>query len=146
MEEVIPDHFHVVRQLRVTSLDQFEQAAQELRQAIETTPELKDFKQSLIIDQTSEGLRIQIADQDKVAMFPLGGSQMYPQARELLGKVVLAIAKLPHKISVVGHTDSAPFAQPGEGVAYDRPATPGEARMLRLQARGAQGAGLLIAL
>jgi len=29
-------------------------------------------------------------------------------------------------------TDSAPFAQPGEGVAYDRPATPGEARMLRL--------------
>ena len=89
---------------------QFEQAAQELRQAIETTPELKDFKQSLIIDQTSEGLRIQIADQDKVAMFPLGGSQMYPQARDLLAKIVLAIAKLPHKISVVGHTDSAPFA------------------------------------
>ena len=89
---------------------QFEQAVQELRQAIETTPELKDFKQSLIIDQTSEGLRIQIADQEKVAMFPLGGSQMYPQARELLAKIVLAVSKLPHKISVVGHTDSAPFA------------------------------------
>lgn len=89
---------------------QFEKAVEELRQAIETTPELKDFKQSLIIDQTAEGLRIQIADQDKVAMFPLGGSQMYPQARELLGKIVLAVSKLPHKISVVGHTDSAPFA------------------------------------
>jgi chemotaxis protein MotB len=63
-----------------------------------------------VIDQTSEGLRIQIADQEKVAMFPLGGSQMYPQARELLAKIVLAIGNLPHKISVVGHTDSAPFA------------------------------------
>ncbi len=28
-------------------------------------------------------------------------------------------------------TDTAPFATPGEGVVYDRPPTPGEARMLR---------------
>jgi len=88
---------------------QFEAAAQELKQALETTPELKDFKQSLMIDQTSEGLRIQIVDQEKVAMFPLGGSQMYPQARELLRKVVLAVDRLPHKISVMGHTDAAQF-------------------------------------
>src|SRR3546814_10661028 len=35
---------------------------------------------------------------------------MYPQARELLRKVVLTVDRLPHRISVVGHTDSAPFA------------------------------------
>src|SRR3546814_5552366 len=43
-------------------------------------------------------------------MFPRGSSQMYPQARELLRKVVLTVDRLPHRISVVGHTDSAPFA------------------------------------
>src|SRR3546814_12790758 len=43
-------------------------------------------------------------------MFPRDSSQMYPQARELLRKVVLTVDRLPHRISVVGHTDSAPFA------------------------------------
>ncbi|MFN4090316.1 MAG: flagellar motor protein MotB [Alphaproteobacteria bacterium] len=94
----------------IAERQQFEQAVQELRQALATTPELEAFKQSLVIDQTAEGLRIQIVDQDKVAMFPLGGAQMYPEVRELLRKVVLAVEGLPHKIAVFGHTDAAPFA------------------------------------
>jgi len=37
-------------------------------------------------------------------------------------------------------TDTAPFAQPGEGVLFDRPPTPGEARMLRFL----QGADIVV--
>src|SRR3546814_12648331 len=77
----------IARAAALAERQQFEQAVQELRQALETTPELEDFKQSLVVDQTSEGLRIQIVDQDKVAMFPRGTSQMYPQPRDLLRTV-----------------------------------------------------------
>ncbi len=63
-----------------------------------------------MIDQTPEGLRIQIVDQDRVSMFPGGSGQMYPQTRQLVQQVAKALAKLPNKLSISGHTDGTPFA------------------------------------
>lgn len=88
----------------------FNQAQRELRQAIETSPELKQLAQNLIVDQTPEGLRIQIVDQAKVSMFPLGSAVPNPQARKLLAAVARVIAKLPNRIAVSGHTDSTPYS------------------------------------
>jgi chemotaxis protein MotB len=56
---------------------QFEQAEMTLRQAIQGIPELAQLADSLMIEQTPEGLRIQILDQANYSMFPLGSSQMY---------------------------------------------------------------------
>ncbi len=89
---------------------QFQQAANEIRQAIQSIPELQPLAQNLMIDQTPEGLRIQIVDQDRVSMFPGGSSQMYPQTRQLVIQVAQALSKLPHKLSISGHTDATPFA------------------------------------
>ncbi|PWC39681.1 flagellar motor protein MotB [Azospirillum sp. TSO35-2] len=88
---------------------QFQQAATEIRQAIQSVPELEPLAQNLMIDQTPEGLRIQIVDQDRVSMFPGGSGQMYPQTRQLVQQVAKALAKLPNKLSISGHTDSTPF-------------------------------------
>src|SRR3546814_12116117 len=99
----------IARAAALAERQQFEQAVQELRQALETTPELEDFKQRLVVDQTSEGLRIPFVDQDKVAMFPRGSSQLYPQALELPRQVALTVDRLPHSISFVDPTDSHPF-------------------------------------
>ena len=88
---------------------QFKQAEAAIKQAIESVPELKQLAQNLLVDQTEEGLRIQIVDQDKASMFPTGSSQMYDNTRKLLGLVAQAVAKMPNKISIRGHTDSIPY-------------------------------------
>lgn len=90
---------------------QFQETAAALRQAIQQVPELKDLQKSLLIEQTPEGLRIQLVDQDRLSMFPSGSSQMYPKTQELLQLVAKVISKLPNKLSITGHTDSTPFSQ-----------------------------------
>lgn len=87
----------------------FKKVENQLRQAIQDVPELKGLADSLIIDQTPEGLRIQIVDQDKREMFPIGSAQMYDYTQQLLAMVAKAISQLPNKIAVTGHTDSAKY-------------------------------------
>jgi len=89
---------------------QFQEAAEELRQAIQQVPELKDLAQNLIVDQTPEGLRIQIVDQEGYSMFPAGSAKMFPQTSQLMALVAQAVSKLPNKLSVSGHTDGIPFS------------------------------------
>ena len=88
---------------------QFEAAEAELRQAMQDVPELADLSDSLIIDQTPEGLRIQIVDQERLSMFPIGSAEMFDRTAQLIGLVSQAIADLPNDVSVKGHTDSTPF-------------------------------------
>jgi len=89
---------------------QFAAAEFALRQAIQDVPELKNLADNLLIDRTPEGLRIQIVDQEKRSMFPLGSAQMADNAQKLLGLVALVVQKLPNKVSITGHTDAAPYA------------------------------------
>ena len=85
-------------------------AERELREAIENVPALAQLAESLIIDHTPEGLRIQIVDQEKLSMFPLGSSAMYDHTKTLLGHVSTVIQSLPNRLSVSGHTDALPYA------------------------------------
>jgi chemotaxis protein MotB len=88
---------------------EFEKAEAVLRQAIQSVPELKDLADSVKIDQTPEGLRIQLLDQDKMSMFAKGSARMEEYTRKLLGLVAQAIKPLPNKLSLSGHTDSIPY-------------------------------------
>ncbi len=88
---------------------QFDKAASELRQAIESVPSLRRLAKSLLIDNTPEGLRIQIVDQKGLAMFPSGSAKMYLHTRKVLELVAKVINTMPQKISISGHTDSVKF-------------------------------------
>jgi chemotaxis protein MotB len=88
---------------------EFEKAEAVLRQAIQSVPELKELADSLKIDQTPEGLRIQLLDQDKLSMFTKGSSRMEEHTRRLMGLVATAIKGLPNKLTLSGHTDSIPY-------------------------------------
>ncbi|MCW2247056.1 chemotaxis protein MotB [Azospirillum fermentarium] len=100
-------------QIQKTEAQQFQQAASEIRQAIQSIPELEPLAQSLMIDQTPDGLRIQIVDQDRISMFPGGSAQMYGPTRALMGQLAKALSKLPNRLSISGHTDSTPFTNGG---------------------------------
>ena len=95
--------------------EQFDKAEQELKEALETLPEFQQLAQSLMVDDTPEGLRIQIVDQDGLAMFPSGSSAMYEHTERVLGLVTEIIKKMPQDIAISGHTDAVPF---GGGLDY----------------------------
>jgi chemotaxis protein MotB len=88
----------------------FEEAKNALEAAVQGSPELQALARNLVIDETPEGLRIQLVDQDKSPMFPLGSADMLEPAKKLMGLVAQAIKKLPNKISITGHTDSTQYA------------------------------------
>ena len=87
----------------------FEQAAQQLREAVRADPNLAELGRQLAIDLTPEGLRIQILDEERLPMFANGSAVLQDRARLLLQKVGPVLAKLPEAISISGHTDSAPY-------------------------------------
>ena len=77
---------------------------------IDSNPLLKKFKQQLLIDITSEGLRIQIVDEQNRAMFALARAELQPYAREILQAIAKVLNEVPNKVALSGHTDSIPYA------------------------------------
>ena len=88
---------------------QFQDAKKSLDQAIQGIPQLNRLAKSLLIDDTPEGLRIQLVDQKGLAMFPSGGSDMYLHTRKVLELVAKVINQMPQKIAISGYTDSKKF-------------------------------------
>lgn len=89
--------------------ERFEKAENDLREAIQGSPDLKDLADNLLIEQTPEGLRIQIVDKTKKEMFALGSAEMYGHTKKLLVEVGRVVSKLPNQLEITGHTDSKPF-------------------------------------
>jgi chemotaxis protein MotB len=89
--------------------DQFSSAKSALEQAISQVAELQEIKQSIKIENTEEGLRIQMSDQQDSSMFAPGSARMSGKARNLLLLVASVAERLPNKITISGHTDAEPF-------------------------------------
>ena len=98
------------RKLTEIEDQQFEDAAREIRETIAELPQLQEIAGSLQIDQTTEGLRIQIVDQEGLTMFSSGSASMLAQTRQAFDLVAKVIAKMPQKLSITGHTDSVKYA------------------------------------
>jgi len=85
----------------------FASAAQSLRQALQSMPELAELSKNIIIDQTPEGLRIQLVDQEGRSMFNQGSAQPNDRAKLLLRAISKVINQLPNRISLYGHTSAS---------------------------------------
>lgn len=93
-------------EMRRREADQFASAAESLRQAMQSMPELAELSKQLIVDQTPEGLRIQLVDQEGRSMFDNNSSQPNARAQVLLRAVARVINQLPNRISITGHTSA----------------------------------------
>ncbi|MEW5770042.1 MAG: flagellar motor protein MotB [Pseudomonadota bacterium] len=80
-----------------------------LDKAIENNRKLSQFKKQLKIDITSEGLRIQIVDDQNRPMFDSGGAVMKPYTRDILREIGKTLNEVPNRISLSGHTDAVPY-------------------------------------
>jgi chemotaxis protein MotB len=77
---------------------------------IEADPALRPFKDQILMDITLEGLRIQLIDEQNRPMFLSGSANVQPYTRDLLRAIGRALNDVPNRVSLSGHTDSAPYA------------------------------------
>jgi len=98
------------RTIRETA--QFSRAEIAIRQAMQDMPDVAELSRQVLVDQTPEGLRIQIIDQEGRSMFERGSTEPNDRARRLLRTISGAINQLPNRMTISGHTDGAP---PGRG-------------------------------
>lgn len=86
-----------------------------IEQAIEANPSLKKFQNQLLLDITTDGLRIQIVDEQNRPMFALGKAELQPYTKTILREIGKMLNDVNNKISLSGHTDGKPFPSGDKG-------------------------------
>src|SRR6201991_3507483 len=86
-----------------------EQLMQALNEAIAKSQAMAPYKDQLLLDITSEGLRIQIVDKQNRPMFDTGSGALKSYTVQILHELAGFVNQVPNPISISGHTDSAPY-------------------------------------
>jgi chemotaxis protein MotB len=69
-----------------------------------------------MIEQTEEGLNIEIVDQDGRSMFPEGSKEPYERTRRLIEKLARPLKELPYRLAITGHSAATKIPpRPGYG-------------------------------
>lgn len=118
----------------------FAMAAATLRQSFQDMPDLAEISKHVMIEESREGLNIEIVDQDGRSMFPEGSPEPYERTRRLIRKLAVPLRSTQSRISISGHT-SVPKAQlkPGQG-AWDLSSNRANAVRLILEEEGVSSA------
>ncbi|MFZ6686115.1 flagellar motor protein MotB [Undibacterium sp. SXout11W] len=82
---------------------------------IESNATLKQYKKQLLLDITTEGLRIQMVDELNRPMFASAKADLQPYTKEILHEIGKALNDVPNRISLSGHTDAAPYGMGEKG-------------------------------
>ncbi|MBP6096931.1 MAG: flagellar motor protein MotB [Methyloversatilis sp.] len=77
---------------------------------IEANPDLRPFRNQLVLDVTAEGLRIQIVDEQNRPMFSSASDRLQPYTSVILREIGLILNQVDNRIFLSGHTDATPFA------------------------------------
>jgi chemotaxis protein MotB len=85
----------------------FALSAASLRQALQNMPELAEASKHIMIEEHSEGLNIDIVDQDGSSMFPEGSREPYERTKKLIQKLAGPLKDTPYRISITGHTSAS---------------------------------------
>ncbi|KIF82185.1 flagellar motor protein MotB [Noviherbaspirillum autotrophicum] len=96
-------------------LNRLKALKQKIEAAIDARPALKQFKNQLLLDITTEGLRIQIVDEQNRPMFALAKAELQPYTKDILFEIGRALNDVPNRISLSGHTDATPYASGEKG-------------------------------
>ncbi len=106
--------------LKIAQVDRkFALAAVSLRQALQENPEIAELSKNVIIEETKEGLDIQIVDQDGRSMFAESSRFPYERTRKLLESLAPQIRKLSNRVRITGHTSASRSASRVGAQAWD---------------------------
>jgi chemotaxis protein MotB len=85
----------------------FALAAASLRQALQDMPELTEASKHIMVEETKEGLNIDLVDQEGRSMFPEGSKEPYERTRHIIEKLAGPIKATPYRVSITGHTSAS---------------------------------------
>jgi chemotaxis protein MotB len=77
-----------------------------LRQALQPFPELTEASKHIMIEQSTDGLDIDLVDQNGRSMFPKGSSVPYEPTTAIIQKLAGPLKAIPYRISITGHTSA----------------------------------------
>ena len=94
----------------------FALASASLRQALQEMPEITEASKHIMVEESKDGLNIEIVDQDGRSMFPDGLKEPYERTRKLIQKIAPALKAMPFRVSIIGHTATSKMPdKPGYG-------------------------------
>jgi chemotaxis protein MotB len=85
----------------------FALAAASLRQALQDLPELAEASKHIMVEESKEGLNIDLVDQEGRLMFPGGSKEPYERTRRIIEKLAGPLKATPYRISITGHTSAS---------------------------------------
>jgi chemotaxis protein MotB len=83
---------------------EFALASASLRQALQDMPELTEISKHIMFEETSQGLNLEIVDQDGRSMFADGSKVPYDRTRRLIQKLAVPLKATPLRVNITGHT------------------------------------------
>ena len=107
-----PSEADIAAEMAEREAAEFAAAEMSLRQALQDMPELAELSRNIIVDQTPQGLRIQLVDQEGRPMFEPGSAVPNARTRTLLQAAAKVVQQLPNQLIISGHTDAAPNPDP----------------------------------
>jgi chemotaxis protein MotB len=98
---------------------EFALASASLRQALQDMPELTEISKHIMFEETSQGLNLEIVDQDGRSMFADGSKVPYDRTRRLIEKLAIPLKATPLRISIFGHTSAGFVPSRSDYGAFD---------------------------
>jgi chemotaxis protein MotB len=99
--------------LKSVDTQAFHSAAASIKQAWQALPEVTPFMDNLLIEETKDGLDIQIIDQQGRPMFPEGSKYPLEHTRAAIAAIGPILQQLNAQVTISGHTAA--------GGRYDNP-------------------------
>lgn len=87
----------------------FEELGKKIEELFENDPELQKFKDNIILEETPEGLKIHVVDQDKLSMFESGKYELLSHTKTILSAIAKVAQSVPNNLSISGHTDASQY-------------------------------------
>jgi chemotaxis protein MotB len=97
------------------SMDDMQQLKNKLEQAMKSLPQIEALKDQITMTITSEGLRVELADNKKGEFFEEGNAKPTKLGVAAMGLLATQLGRLPNSIMIEGHTDATPY---GDGMSY----------------------------
>lgn len=87
----------------------------EFKEILSEKPEFEELLNSIKIEMTEEGLRIELIESSESLFFEIGSANLKKKAQDMIARLGREIGKLPNYVEIEGHTDSRGY---GENARY----------------------------
>lgn len=118
-EQAVERRDDIAERIKAREDEAFKEFEDQLKLAIQQSPTLNQHNDQLLFEITEDGLKIQIIDKDRRAMFRTGSDELFGYAQNLLREVATNIQSLPNRVAIQGHTDGGVWIGPGGITNWD---------------------------